>query len=97
MALHVQLKPDLVDQLQVEAAKRGMSAEGLAQVLLQESLAHPSTRAGGDRPFHESATREEWEREFDQFVAGFDDVEAPDCNDEAFRRELIYDDRGLPK
>jgi hypothetical protein len=46
-------------------------------------------------PSGESRDVEEWVREFDEMLASFDDIDAPEIPLEELRRERLYEDRGL--
>lgn len=95
MTLKLELPPELEIRLREEAERRGVDVGPYARGLLEKALALRLTPDREDRPFHETATSEEWLREFDDFLASFEDVEVPDFPDEALRREHLYEDRGL--
>jgi hypothetical protein len=87
MTLILELTPELEQQLRQEAAQRGQALEEYALTRLQKP--QPSTE---DRPFYETATPEEWEREFRAWAASHDYITAPVIPMEALRRENLYED-----
>ena len=95
MTITLELTPEAERRLRAEAARRGIDASDYARTLLEDRLMPRPEGEAGARPFYETATTEEWIREFDAMVASFDDVDAPEIPPEALRRENIYEDRGL--
>ena len=87
MTLALELTPEMEEQLRQEAARQGQPLEAYALARLQ--VPQPSTEP---RPFYETATPEEWEREFRAWVASHDYVTAPVIPMEALRRENMYED-----
>ncbi len=95
MALSLDLPPELEARLRDEAARRGRDVADFARFLLECSLRVPGSPPAPERPFYETATDEEWLREFHDFLEEFRDNDAPPIPLEALRRENIYEDRGL--
>jgi hypothetical protein len=95
MSLILELPPALAARLSEEAAHRGISTEAFARTLLEDALGWPGAAPEGGRPSRKKLTFEEWEREFDAMLEECRDLELPDLPDEAFRRENMYEDRGL--
>lgn len=92
MTLNLDLSPAVESLLKERATGRGMTPEAYAKWLLEGALGLP---ANGEVPFYLTATPEEWEREFDSLIEEMADLDVPNLPDEAFRRENIYEDRGL--
>ena len=95
MALTLELEPPLEQRLHEVAARRGMTVEQYARQVLEGLMTAQAELDRKDLPFYETATPEEWDREFDAFLASFDDVMVPEIPLEALRREYLYEDRGL--
>jgi hypothetical protein len=95
MALTLELEPPLEQRLHEMAARRGLTAEQYARSVLEGLLTAQAEPDRNDLPFYDSATPEEWDREFDAFLATFEDVTAPEIPLETLRREYLYEDRGL--
>jgi hypothetical protein len=89
MSLVINLAPDVETRLRDEAARRGQNPTELASSLLSEMFGPEA------RPFHETATPEEWDRAFMQWVESHRADSAPVIPLEALRREHLYEDRGL--
>ncbi|MDQ3919527.1 MAG: hypothetical protein M3348_13735 [Acidobacteriota bacterium] len=86
MTLTIDIPPELEGRLQEEAGKRGVAAEELARTFLEERLL---SSAGG--PLWERPN--DWERAFDEFIAG-QDPRRPPLSDEAVSRDSFYGERG---
>jgi hypothetical protein len=86
MTLTIDIPPELEGRLQEEAGKRGVAAEELARTFLEERLL---SAAGG--PLWERPA--DWERAFDEFIAGQDPLRPP-LSDEAVSRDSFYGERG---
>jgi hypothetical protein len=56
---------------------------------LLESLSRPA-----ERPFHETASPEEWVKEFHDWIESHRAPDIPSLSDEAIGRESIYGERG---
>jgi hypothetical protein len=56
---------------------------------LLESLSRPA-----ERPFHETASPEEWVEEFHNWIESHRALDLPSLSDEAIGRESIYGERG---
>jgi hypothetical protein len=88
MTLEVELTPELENRLYEEAERHGQKAAEYARTLLERLLL-----TSGERPFYETATREEWERAFDAWVQSHD-ASRPPLPPEAYSRDQIYGPRG---
>jgi predicted transcriptional regulator len=86
MTLTIDIPRELEGRLQEEAAKRGVAAEELARTFLEERLLSPAE----GRLWERSG---EWEKAFDEWIAG-QDPGRPPLPEEAARRESFYGDRG---
>lgn len=98
MTLTFELPRDIAARFRDEAARRGVDPVECARALLEERLAprEPVDEAKQPpRPFYETATTEEWLREFHAFLEDLRDLDAPVIPLEALRRENLYEDRGL--
>jgi hypothetical protein len=89
--------PEIERRLQQEADKQGVTAADLALRLLETQLATPSQlsaeeRARLDRPFHATATQEEWRQGFLDFVGSHNGMNLPQLPPQAFERESFYED-----
>lgn len=89
MSIQLELSPEIESLLQEEAAKRGQEAAEYAKAILEERL-----RPAMERPFYETATKEEWLERFHQFIESHRDITGPPPTAEALRRESWYEDRG---
>ena len=88
MTLTIDIAPELVAQLQKEAARRGLAANDYARRLLEERLLTTEPK-----PFWATATTEEWLQAFNAWMDSHDPT-LPPLSDEALRRESFYGDRG---
>ncbi len=95
MAITLELMPKLEARLRLLASHRGVSAEEYARELLEASMGPAENLDQDGRHFSETATDEEWEREFDEDTEWLRGLNLPDLPDEALRRENMYEDRGL--
>jgi hypothetical protein len=93
MSLILDLPPAIEARLKAEAAHRGISTEDYARRLLEGALGWPAYTPEGDRPFYETATREEWLKRFHDMIDELALLDVPDLPDEALRRENMYEDR----
>jgi hypothetical protein len=81
MTIHVELKPQMEEQLAAAAEANGMSMESYAQQLLQEALASdPASRS--------RASREEFHGFLEEMA--MDAPGPPQLQSETFSREMIY-------
>lgn len=86
MTLTIDIPRELEGRLQEEAARRGVAAEELARTFLEERLLSPAGTPLWERP-------DDWEREFDEFIAR-QDRRRPSLSDEAVSRDSFYGERG---
>ncbi len=95
MTLKLELPPELESRLRKEAAKRGLSVDQCAQLLLQDQLALAETSTPDVRALRK--TPEERLRAFHElldFIKSLN-IPSPPIPAEALRRENLYEDRGL--
>lgn len=88
MSITLELKPETEARAAREAAARGVSVETLLAEVIEENL-----NGGEEKPFHQTATTEEWVREFNEWVNSHDYITAPPLSDEAVSRDEIYRER----
>ncbi len=93
MALTLELEPPLEQRLHELAARRGMSAEQYARMVLEVLMRAQIDPTEQDLPFYITATPEEWRREFHAWIESLKSIGAPPIPDEALRRESLYEDR----
>ena len=86
MTLTIDIPRELEGRLQEEAARRGVAAEELARMFLEERLFSPAESPLWERPG-------EWEKAFDKWVASHDS-ERPALSEQSMSRESFYGDRG---
>jgi len=97
MRMTVTLKPDLEEELAARAKAEGLTTEEfvnreLEKVVAAESLTTDSELdVNSERPFHETATPEEWVSALEDFIRNF--PQHPVLSDEAISRESIYRER----
>jgi predicted DNA-binding protein len=90
MTVTIELKPEIEKRLAKEADKKGLPIETFIEVFIEENLEEAEEK---EKPFHETASREEWIAEFDKWIESHKDRGLPYLSDEATRRENIYEDR----
>ncbi len=99
MIVSLELTPDLAERLMSEAVRRGVAAESVVRVALEDALA-TTGRAAPEAPYDPNnlnsrrpATREEWLREFEAAEREFEELgDLPEIPMEALRRENMYAD-----
>jgi hypothetical protein len=91
MSVTIDLKPEIEKRLAEKAREKGLKIETYIEVLIEEKV-NGETEKPKEKPFHETATREEWLAEFDRWVKSHR-TDTPLLSDEATRRESIYEDR----
>jgi hypothetical protein len=90
MTITIELKPETEKRLAEKAKKKGLPIETFIEVFIEDNLKEEQPEK--EKPFHETATREEWIAEFDKWVDSHR-TDTPLLSDEATRRENIYEDR----
>lgn len=75
----------------IQLLKEKAEAQGISLDALLRRLADKSLRGATEKPFYETATREEWLRAFNQWVDSHD-PNTPVIKDDS--REAIYGDEG---
>lgn len=87
MTVTLELKPEVEARIRAKAAERGLAVEEFIQSVIEIDV-----NREGERPFHETATPEEWERAFLDWV-NTERPRHPPLSDEAISRESIYRER----
>lgn len=91
MIVTIELKPEIEKRLVKEAGKKGLTIETFIEVFIEDNLAEAEDKPK-EKPFHETATPEEWIAELKKWSESHDKT-TPFLSDEATRRENIYEDR----
>ena len=86
MTLSLDIPTELRNRLQEEANRRGMIAEDLARMLLEQSLILPKDEK---KPIRITATPGQWLEAFNAWMDNHDPT-LPPLPDEAISRESIY-------
>ncbi len=87
MTVTLELKPEIEERIRAKAAERGLPVEKFIETVIENDVGR-----GGERPFHETATSDEWEKALLEFV-NTDRPHHPPLSDEAISRESIYRER----
>jgi hypothetical protein len=87
MTLTLEVTPELEDQLRVEAAKKGITVEEYARLLLEEGLLNGAQAAEPGK-----ATPQDRKRRLSHWIEANRGL--PSLPDEAFQRASFYGDRG---
>jgi len=90
MTVTIELKPEIEKRLAEKAKKNGLPIETFIEVFIEDSLEAVEEK---EKPFHETATKEEWLAEFRKWIDSHKDKDYPVLPDEAYSRETIYEDR----
>jgi len=85
MTITLELKPETEAQAVEQAEARGISVEDFIESVIEENL---NGEVGG--AFAETASLEEWTREFQEWVDSHEYITAPPADDS---RESIYRER----
>ncbi len=88
MSITLELKPEIEARAAREAAARGVPVETFLTGFIEENL-----NGVEEKPFYETATTEEWVKEFREWVNSHDYITAPPLSDEAVSRDEIYRER----
>ncbi len=86
MTVTLELKPETEARAAERAAAQGVPVEEFLTRVIEDSLGD-----GGRRPFHETASAEEWESALDEFAGSAAFVQAPPFVDDG--RESVYRER----
>ena len=86
MSITLELKPETEARAARAAAARGVPVETLLAEVIEENL-----NGGEEKPFHQTATTEEWEAALDELGKGIDFSPAAAFVDDS--RESIYRER----
>ncbi len=94
MTVTIDLKPEIEKRLAERAKKNGLPIKAFVEIFIEDNLKNEVEifSEGNQKPFHETATTEEWIEEFDKWVDSHP-TDTPLLSDEALRRENIYEDR----
>lgn len=92
MTVTIELKPEIEKRLAERAKQNGLKIETYLEVFIEENLDEKVESETGEKekPFHETATKEEWLAEFDRWIDSHKDKDYPILPDEAYSRENIY-------
>jgi predicted transcriptional regulator len=93
MTVTIELKPEIEKRLAEEADKKGLPIETFIEAFIEENLEETEEKEEKKKPFHETASREEWLAEFRKWIESHKDKDYPVLPDEAYSRENIYEDR----
>ncbi len=87
MTVTLELKPEIEERIRAKAAERGLAVEKFLETVIETDVSR-----GGERPFYETASPEEWEKALLEWV-NTDRPQHPPLSDEAISRESIYRER----
>jgi hypothetical protein len=87
MTVTLELKPEVEARIRARAAERGLPVEKFIQSVIEIDMARE-----GERPFHETATDQEWEAALLDWI-NTERPRHPPLPDEAISRESIYRER----
>jgi hypothetical protein len=87
MTVTLELKPEVEARVRAKAAERGLPVEKFIQSVIEIDVDR-----GGERPFHETATPEEWGKALLDWV-NTERPHHPPLSDYAVSREGIYSKR----
>ncbi len=92
MTVTIKLKPETEKRLAERAKQNGLPIETFIEVFIEDNLEEePDTSTEEkEKPFHETATKEEWLAEFHRWLDSHKDKNYPVLPDEAYSRENIY-------
>ncbi len=92
MTLTIELKPETEKRLAERARQRNLKIETYLEVFIEESFddENETPAAEKEKPFYETATKEEWLAEFHRWLDSHKDKNYPVLPDEAYSRENIY-------
>ena len=95
MTVTIELKPEIEKRLAEKAKQNGLKIETYLEVFIEENLDDEAElpMEEKEKPFHETATKEEWLAEFRKWIDSHKDKDYPVLPDEAYNRESIYEDR----
>jgi hypothetical protein len=85
MTVTIELKPEIENFLRTKASKNGVKVETFIETFIEENIVEEEPK-----PFHETATKEEWRAEFHRWLDSHKDKNYPVLPDEAYSRESIY-------
>ena len=63
MTVTLEFKPEIEARLREKAAAKGLPVEKFLEAVIELDMSR-----GGEKPFHETATPEEWEAALDAFI-----------------------------
>lgn len=91
MTITIDLKPEIEKRLAENAKKNGVPLETFIEVFIEDNL-QEIEGTPKEKPFHETATKEEWRAEFRKWLDSHKGKNYPSIPDEALRRENMYED-----
>ena len=95
MTVTIELKPEIEKRLAEKAKKNGLPIETFVEVFIEDNLKDEAETLTEEKekPFYETATKEEWRAEFRKWMDSHKGKNYPSIPDEALRRENMYEDR----
>lgn len=87
MTVTLDLKPEIEARLREKAAERGLPVERFLEAVIELDVSR-----GGEKPFHETASVEEWEKALTEWI-NIKRPRHPPLSDEAISRESTYLER----
>lgn len=93
MSVTIELEPEIQQRLAEKAKQNGLQIETYVKILIEKDVNGYLGKKSQEKPFYETATREEWLAEFNRWVDSHKDKNYPVLPDEAYSRENIYEDR----
>lgn len=93
MTVTLELKPETEKRLAKKAKENGLPIEDYLEVFIEDNLQDDVEAEEREKPFYETATKEEWIAEFDRWIESHRNENYPLIPDEALRRENMYEDR----
>lgn len=93
MTVTIELKPETKKRLAEKAKKKGLNLKTYVEVFIEDKLEDETDDETEEKPFYETATREEWLAEFYRWIDSHKTKDYPVLLDEAYDRGSIYEDR----
>ena len=91
MTVTLELKPETERRLAKKAEENGLPLENYIEIFINDNLDEAESDIN-EKPFYETATKEEWIDEFDQWLDSHKGKNYPSIPDDALRREYMYED-----
>jgi hypothetical protein len=93
MTVTIELKPKTEKRLAEKAKRKGLNLKTYVEVFIEGKLEDETEAEKQEKPFYETATKEEWLAEFHRWIDSHKDKDYPVLPDEAYDRGNIYEDR----